>query len=204
MPLKWVMRGAVDFLRDEFDEFFAELHQVVVVGVGLVELEHGELGVVFGADALVAEVAVDLVDAVEAADDQSLQIQLGRDAQEEIEVERVVMRGEGLRGCASGDLVHHRGFDFEVAAAVEEFADGAEDGGAFDEDLADVGGFGFGRWGSVAESGTAVVAGRALSGSFDSGLRPSLRMTEFLTVGAASLLLGAGWCWWRLWLRRCS
>ena len=39
-------------------------HEVVVVGVGLVELEHGELGVVAGADALVAEVAVDLVDAV--------------------------------------------------------------------------------------------------------------------------------------------
>ena len=108
--------GAVDFFRDEDDEFFGELHQVVVVGVGLVELEHGELGVVPGADAFVAEVAVDLVDAVEAADDQALEVELGRDAQEEVEVERVVVRGEGLRGCASGDLVHHRGFDFEVAA----------------------------------------------------------------------------------------
>ncbi len=38
--------GAVDLFGDEDDEFFAELHQVVVVGVGLVELEHGELGVV--------------------------------------------------------------------------------------------------------------------------------------------------------------
>ncbi len=38
--------GAVDLSGDEDDEFFAELHQVVVVGVGLVELEHGELGVV--------------------------------------------------------------------------------------------------------------------------------------------------------------
>ena len=36
--------------------------------------------------------------------------------------------GEGLRGCASGDLMHHGGFYFEVAAAVEEFSDGAEDG----------------------------------------------------------------------------
>ena len=61
--------GAVDFLGDEDDEFFAELHQVVVVRVGLVELEHGELGVVAGADAFVAEVAVDLVDTVEATYD---------------------------------------------------------------------------------------------------------------------------------------
>ena len=137
---------AVDFHCDELDEFFAEFHQVVVVGVGLVELEHGELGVVFGADALVAEVSVDLVDAVEAADYQSLQIQLRGDAKEEVEVERVVVRGEGLRGCTSRDLMHHGGFYFEVAAAVEESADGAEDGSSLDEDFADVWGFGFGFW----------------------------------------------------------
>jgi phage terminase large subunit-like protein len=55
----------------------------VIVGVGLVELQHGELGIVLRADALVAEVAVDLVDAVKAADDQPLQIKLRRDAQKE-------------------------------------------------------------------------------------------------------------------------
>ena len=110
MPLKWVMRGAVDLLGDEGDEFFGEVHQVVVVGVGLVELEHGELGVVLGADAFVAEVAVDLVDAVEAADDQPLEIELRRDAQEEVEVERVVVGGEGPRGGAAGDLCASSGF----------------------------------------------------------------------------------------------
>ncbi len=35
--------------------------------------------------------------------------------------------------------MEHGGFDFEVAAVVEEAADGAEDGGALDEGLADVG-----------------------------------------------------------------
>ena len=130
--------GAVDFFRDEGDEFFGEVHQVVVVGVGLVELEHGELGVVLGADAFVAEVAVDLVDAVEAADDEALEVELGRDAQGEVDVERVVVGGEGAGGGAAGDGVHHGGFDFEVAAVVEEVADGAEDGGALDEDFADV------------------------------------------------------------------
>ena len=60
------------------------VHQVVVVGVGLVELEHGELGIVLGADAFVAEVAIDLVDAVHAADHQALEVELGRDAEEEV------------------------------------------------------------------------------------------------------------------------
>src|SRR6185437_5867272 len=59
-------------------------------------------------------------------------------------VERVVMGAEGLGGGASGDGVHHRGFDFEVASVVEEGAQGTENGSALDEDLADVAGLGFG------------------------------------------------------------
>ena len=129
-------------MRDVDDEVLRELHQVVVVGVGLVELEHGELGVVLGADALVAEVAVDLVDTVEAADDQTLEVEFRRDAQGERDVERVVVGLEGARCGAAGDGVEHGGFDFEVAARVEEVADRAEDVGALDEGLADVGGCG--------------------------------------------------------------
>ena len=94
----------------------------MIVRIGLVELEHGELGVVLRADALVAEVAVDLVDAVQAADDQALEVKLRRDAQEEVDVQRIVVRREGPRRGAAGDGLHHRGFDFEIAAVVEEAA----------------------------------------------------------------------------------
>ena len=38
-------------------------------------------------DAFIAEIAVDLENAVQPADDQPLQIQLGRDAQVEIDIE---------------------------------------------------------------------------------------------------------------------
>ena len=54
------------------------------------------------------------------------------------------MVGAEGAGCgASGDGVHHGGFYFEVAAGVEEGAEGAEDGGSLDEDFANVGGFRF-------------------------------------------------------------
>ena len=57
----------------------------VVVPVRRVELQHRELGVVARTrDAFVAEVAVDLEHALEAADDQALQVQLRRDAQEHV------------------------------------------------------------------------------------------------------------------------
>jgi hypothetical protein len=55
-----------------------------------------------------------------------------------------VVRGERLRCSASGDLVHHGGFDFEIAATVEELADGAEDCGALHKDFANIGSLGFG------------------------------------------------------------
>ncbi len=66
---------AGDFLGDEGDHLFGAAHDAFVVGVGFVELELRELGVVLEADALVAEVAADLVDAVVAAHDQPLEVQ---------------------------------------------------------------------------------------------------------------------------------
>ena len=80
-----------------------------------------------GADALVAEVAVDLIDAIEAADDQALEVKLGRDAQEEIDIQGVVMGDKRTRRSAAGDGLHHRRFDLDEAAGIEEAADRLHD-----------------------------------------------------------------------------
>ena len=108
-------RAAVD------DEALGELHHVVVVGERLVRLEHRELGVVAGVDALVAEHATDLEHALEAADDEPLQVQLGRDAEVEIDVERVVMRDERARGRPA-ELVVSTGVSTSTKPAVGELA----------------------------------------------------------------------------------
>ena len=50
---------------------------VDVVGEGLVALHHRELGVVLARHPLVPEDATDLVDPIDAADDESLQVELG-------------------------------------------------------------------------------------------------------------------------------
>ena len=73
----------------------------MVVGVGLVPLEHGELGVVRAIHPLVAEVVADLVDPLEPAHEQPLEVELVGDAQVERHVERVVVGHEGPgRGAA--------------------------------------------------------------------------------------------------------
>ena len=88
--------------------------------------------------ALIAEVAVDLVDPLHAADQEPLEVELRRDAHEELHVERVVVgrKGTGRRAARRG--MHHGGLDLEVVAAVEEAADGADDAGPLVEDLADL------------------------------------------------------------------
>ena len=83
-----------DLRGHERDQPLAARGDVLVVGVRLVELEHRELGVVGRVDALVAEVLAELVHALEAADDQPLEVELGRDPQVELAVQRVVVGRE--------------------------------------------------------------------------------------------------------------
>ena len=103
---------AQHFLADLLKELFGQIHQIFVSRVSLVELEHRELGIVLDRDPFVAEVAIDLEDALKPADHQPLEIKLGRDAQEEIHIERVVMSDERPRGRAAGHRMHHRRLDF--------------------------------------------------------------------------------------------
>ena len=106
------MRRLLQQLRREID-------QAVVIGVRLVKLEHRELGIVVRREALVAEVAIDLVDPLHPADHQPLQIQLRRDAQVQVDIERVVVRDERPRRRAAVQRLHHRRLDFDEAARLE-------------------------------------------------------------------------------------
>ena len=130
------LEGSGDFLRQELEKILSELHGVVVVAIGLVILEHGEFGVVLEGDAFVAEVAVDFVHAVEAADDQALQVKLRGDAEEKVDVEGFVMGDKRAGHGPAGDGLHHGRFHFKEAAGVEENAHLADEPGALEENLA--------------------------------------------------------------------
>ena len=86
-----------------------------------------------GADAFVAVDAAELVDALDAADQEPLEVELERDAHEEVDVERVVMGFEGPGCGAAGDRMERGAFDFDELAAMERFADRADDFGAVQE-----------------------------------------------------------------------
>ena len=66
--------GAVDVEAYLFEQLLGEAHHPVVVLVGHVQLHESELGVVGAVHALVAEILADFVHAVEAADNQALEV----------------------------------------------------------------------------------------------------------------------------------
>ena len=119
VPLERDLRRAERRERDVLDERLHAAHRVLVVRVRLVPLEHRELGIALVVDALVAEVLADLVDLLEAADDEPLEVELGRDAEVEILVEDVVVRDERLGERAAVARLEDRRLDLDEALAVE-------------------------------------------------------------------------------------
>ena len=115
---------------DGLDELLDTGHRVVVVRVGLVPLDHRELGRVLVGHALVAEVLRELVDALEPADDEPLEVELGRDPQVEILVELVRVRDERVRECAAVARLEDRRLDLDEAVIVEVAPDRCDHAGA--------------------------------------------------------------------------
>ena len=120
-------QGAEHLLRDLADHGLHQFHHALVIPVGLVGLEHRELGVVLAGEPLVAKVAADLEYLVHAAHQQALERKLQGDAEIEIAAQGVVEGLERLRRRAARDRLHHGRLDLDVAPFIEEVADLPDD-----------------------------------------------------------------------------
>src|SRR5262245_60200645 len=87
-------------------------------------------------DSLIAKVSVDLVNALQLANDQALQIKFRGNTQEKIHPQSVVMRLErpGRRSPCQG--LHHWRFDFDVTALIQKIANPFDDLASRHEHLA--------------------------------------------------------------------
>ena len=126
VPAERDLRPADRLVRDAFHERLASLPRVAVVGVRLVPLDLRELRRMLVRDALVAEVLRELVHLLEAADDQTLQVQLVGDPQVEVLVEQVRARHERLGEATAVARLEDRRLDLDEPFAVEIGADGRD------------------------------------------------------------------------------
>ena len=120
-------------------ELLHHLHDRVVIGERLVALERRELRIVVQVDAFVTEYPPDFVHLLEAADDKSLEVEFGRDAEEELSIECVVMRLERVSHAPCRYLHQHRSLDLKEISAVHEPSDRADDLTALNGDLPGLG-----------------------------------------------------------------
>ena len=130
---------AVGGHRRVLDQLAAAVDPHVVVGVRLVRLQQRELGVVAEVDALVAERAAQLEDPLDAADAQPLEVELGGDAQVEVEIVGVDVGEERAGVGAAVDLLQDRGLDLQKPLADQRFADRVQNTAAGPDELARLG-----------------------------------------------------------------
>ena len=80
------LQGAADLLGNGLHHFFHQVHHAVVIGIGLVQFDGGELRVMLGVHTLVTEDTAHFVDAVHAAHDQALEVELGFNTQHHVHI----------------------------------------------------------------------------------------------------------------------
>ena len=131
--------AAADLLSQTLVQLFDQVHHAVEVGEGLIQLDGGELGVVLGVHALVAEDAAHLIDAVHAAHNEALQVQLSLDAEHHVHVQGIVVGVEGTCGCADLKRGQDGGVHFEEALLIQISTDLLQDLAALDEGILDLG-----------------------------------------------------------------
>ena len=130
---------AADLLGHLLHHLFHQVHHAVEIGIGLVDLDGGELRIVLGVHSLIAEDAANLVNALHTAHDQAFQIKLRLDAQDHIHVQRVVVRIEGLGGGADLKGRQNRSIDLQETAAVKKSTQLPQNAAALDEGLLHLG-----------------------------------------------------------------
>ncbi len=131
--------GAGGVLHHASYHRLGQAHHVGVVGVGLIELQHGEFRIMGPVHALVPEVVADLVDPFQPAHQQSLEIQLVRDAEVERHIQRIVMGDERARRRTAIERLQNRRLDLQKAEFVEKAADPGDRPGSEPENVSDLG-----------------------------------------------------------------
>ena len=133
LPLPLHLVGAQNLLGGGGQQVLKQVHHIVEVGIGLVELDGGKLRVMLGVHALVAEDAPNLIHPVHAAHDKPLQGQLSGDAHVHVDIQGVVVGDEGPGGGPAGDGIQHRSLHLNKAPAVHKVPDVLDKSGANDE-----------------------------------------------------------------------
>ena len=129
------LRLAVDGGADLFQHPLCEAHAPVQILVADIELHACELWVVGLVHAFVAEVLAHLIDALEAAHDEALEVELGSYAHVHVLIEGIEMGHERTCRGSTRDVLQDGRIDLRISRLVKDAAHSTDDGGALEKGL---------------------------------------------------------------------
>ena len=118
--------AAGNFLNHGGEHVLSDVDEIVVVGIGHVELACSVLRVVGLVDRFISEVLSDLKHPLESTNNQLLQIEFRCDSHVEFHIQVVVVGHEGTGSGSSGNHVHHWGLHLHEIKSSEVPSDEAE------------------------------------------------------------------------------
>ena len=125
--------AAVHFLTGERYHLLGQLHYLEIIGVSPIKLQLGKFRVVLERDTLVTEIAANLVDSLQVADQQTLQIEFKRNPQVQVLLELVVVSDERPGRRAAVNWLQDGRLDLQEIMVIQEFTQGTDDRGPFSE-----------------------------------------------------------------------
>lgn len=126
---------SVEVHRDLFEKVLDELHHPDIVLVGHIDFHTCKLRVVGLVHALVAEILGELIHAVIASHDESLQIKLIGNTQIQRDVQCIVMCDERSCRSAARYRLENRGLHLQTACIVEILTHRSDNLGPLDESV---------------------------------------------------------------------
>jgi len=126
---------SADLESQAFKKLFRQIHKVIEIVVGPVELTGCEFRIMLRVQAFIAEAAVNLENPFKSAHQETFEIQLRSYTHVQIHIQSVVVRNEGFRRGAAGNGMHHGRFHFHEAFFLHKAAEFAHDEAALLENL---------------------------------------------------------------------
>ena len=129
------LRGSQNLLGNMAVKILCQVHHSIIIRIRLIQFHQRKFRIMSRIQSLVAEYPADLIDSLQASDNQTFQIQFQRNAQLQVFVQSVKMRLK--RSCRRSACVchQHRSLDFHKALAVQIFADRADDFRTLDKSI---------------------------------------------------------------------
>ena len=121
LVINWTI--PMDGFRSVLDNAFSQVHNILVVSIGLVDFDGCEFGVVSSIHSFITEDTSNFINALHSTNDQAFQVKFGRNTKDHVNVLGIVVSDKRTRRCSTSLVVKDRSFYFKEALTIQVTTD---------------------------------------------------------------------------------